>query len=184
MTDKPRPVKRNTRASLRKRRRMYMVLTSMGLLGLAAFLVFTALGDNIRMFYDPTEVKERNLAAGQNFRLGGLVAKDSLRSPKDLDSGGAVKYEFVVTDGNETLKVVYEGILPDLFREGQGVVTEGQLNGQGIFVAEKVLAKHDENYMPKEVADSLKERGLWQHGEAFPEGVDIFDVPTENKGSY
>ncbi|MFC7048192.1 cytochrome c maturation protein CcmE [Emcibacter nanhaiensis] len=147
-----------SRAASRKRRRMYLVLSSLAVLGLAVALVLTALGDSIRMFYDPTEVVERQIPAGETFRLGGLVEKGSLER-----GGDKLLYKFRVTDGNETMQVIYHGQVPDLFREGQGVVAEGHLDENGIFVANEVLAKHDENYMPKEVAESLKERGLWQH---------------------
>ena len=152
-----------SRAASRKRRRMYLVLSSMAVLGLAVALVLTALGDSIRMFHDPTEVTERQIPAGQTFRLGGLVEAGSLER-----GGDELLYQFRVTDGNETIQVIYRGQVPDLFREGQGVVCEGHLNKDGVFVANEVLAKHDENYMPKEVAESLKERGLWQH-EGAPE---------------
>lgn len=116
-----------------------------------------ALEDSISLFLDPTEVKERNIPPGQNFTLGGLVEKGSLvKSDDDLVA------DFMITDGQTRLKVTYRGLLPDLFREGQGVVTEGALNEAGVFVANIVLAKHDENYMPKEVIASLKKRGEWQ----------------------
>ncbi|WP_417316703.1 cytochrome c maturation protein CcmE [Emcibacter sp.] len=147
-----------SRAASRKRRRMYLVVTSLAVLGLAVALVLTALQDSIRMFYDPTEAIERQIPAGQVFRLGGLVEEGSLERGTD-----ELVYKFRVTDGNETMQVVYRGQVPDLFREGQGVVAEGHLDANGIFIASEVLAKHDENYMPKEVAESLKERGLWQH---------------------
>lgn len=152
------PQSPRSRAATRKRRRMYLVGSSLAVLGLAAALILTALGDSIRMFYDPTEVLERQLAPGKTFRLGGLVEKGSLVRAQD-----EFLYEFTVTDGNESIRVSFRGQVPDLFREGQGVVAEGHLDDNGLFIADKVLAKHDENYMPKEVADSLKERGLWQH---------------------
>ncbi|WP_321395311.1 cytochrome c maturation protein CcmE [Emcibacter sp.] len=153
------------RAASRKRRRMYLVISSLAVLGLAVGLVLTALQDSIRMFYDPTEVLERQIPAGQDFRLGGLVEEGSLVHGDD-----ELLYKFTVTDGNDSLQVVYRGQVPDLFREGQGVVAEGHLDENGIFIASEVLAKHDENYMPKEVAESLKKRGLWQHeGEGAPQ---------------
>ena len=105
----------------------------------------------------PQMSSKRTSAAGQRFRLGGIVKEDSV----DRSAGSLVK--FVVTDTADTLNVVFEGVLPDLFREGQGVVAEGKLNAEGTFVADTVLAKHDETYMPKEVADALKEKGLWRH---------------------
>jgi cytochrome c-type biogenesis protein CcmE len=103
----------------------------------------------------PGDLAERPVADGQRIRLGGLVAEGSIKR------GGGTEVDFAVTDGIETVKVVYNGILPDLFRENQGVITEGAFAG-GVFTADSVLAKHDENYMPKEVADSLKEKGVWQ----------------------
>ena len=151
--------KKGLKAGARKKRRMYLLLTSLAVLGLAVLLVLSALEDSIRLFYDPTEIAEKGIKPGQNFRLGGLVEDDSFVS---LETGGILINKFIVTDGNETVDVIYEGLLPDLFREGQGVVAEGSMNGAGVFVATEVLAKHDENYMPKEVIDSLKKRGEWQ----------------------
>jgi cytochrome c-type biogenesis protein CcmE len=126
-------------------------------LGGATALVLTAIGDNLLYFYSPTDLTEREVAPGQRFRLGGLVEEGSVE--KD---GETVR--FAVTDMVHTIPVTFTGILPDLFREGQGVVTEGQLGPDGLFQAASVLAKHDENYMPPEVADSLKESGYWEEG--------------------
>jgi cytochrome c-type biogenesis protein CcmE len=128
-------------------------------LALAVGLVLMALRDSIVFFYTPTEVAEKHLDAGQRFRLGGLVEDGSLKRGE----GTAVR--FVVTDKRATLPVTYTGVLPDLFRDGQGVVAEGMLNADGVFHADSVLAKHDEKYMPPEVAEKLKEQGLWR-GEA------------------
>ncbi len=155
--------KKGLKAGARKKRRMYLLLTSLAVLGLAVMLVLSALEDSIRLFYDPTEIAEKGIKPGQNFRLGGLVENDSFEAQ---ETGGILVNKFTVTDGNETVAVIYEGLLPDLFREGQGVVAEGAMNGTGVFVATEVLAKHDENYMPKEVIDSLKKRGEWQRTEA------------------
>jgi cytochrome c-type biogenesis protein CcmE len=131
-------------------------------LGAATALVLTAISDSLLYFYSPSDLQDRPVAEGQRFRLGGLVEEGSVR--KD---GETVR--FIVTDMVNTIPVTYTGILPDLFREGQGVVTEGRLEGGGLFQADNVLAKHDENYMPKEVADSLKESGYWQEdGAAGP----------------
>lgn len=119
-------------------------------------LVLVALRDEIVFFYTPSEIiEEQKAQAGQRFRLGGLVKEQSLQK-----QGTTVS--FVITDTNSDLNVSYTGILPDLFREGQGVVAEGVLDSANNFVADSVLAKHDENYMPKEVADSLKKQGYWQ----------------------
>lgn len=144
-------------ALTRKQRRGTLIATGAVILAFAVGLVLFAFEDAIVFFYTPSEVAEKKIAPGQRFRLGGLVAKDSI----DRSQGSIIR--FSVTDTVDTLKVVYEGVLPDLFREEQGVVTEGKLGADGVFVADTVLAKHDENYMPKEVADALKEKGLWQH---------------------
>ena len=123
-------------------------------LGLAAVLVLFAMRDSIVFFYTPSDIEQQTLVKDQRFRLGGLVAEGSIKR----DEG--TKVRFKVTDTIKTIPVVYDGILPDLFREGQGVVTEGRLDGGGVFQADSVLAKHDENYMPPEVAKSLKEKGV------------------------
>ena len=143
----------------RKRRRLYIVVAAMTVLGLAAALVLTSFQDSLVFFRSPTDLVEKPIPAGRTFRLGGLVEEGSY--VKD-----GVDIRFTVTDLNETIKVQFRGLVPDLFREGQGVVTEGQLNESGVFVATNVLAKHDENYMPPEVADSLKNAGHWQDQEA------------------
>lgn len=149
-----------TPARRRKRQRLYIVLGGLALLGLAVALVLSALDDSIVFFYSPTKVKEKHIAANQRFRLGGLVETGSV---KKLDGG--VTTRFVVTDLKETVPVSFKGVLPDLFREGQGVVAEGTLNGNGVFIATEVLAKHDEKYMPPEVADALKKSGEWKRAE-------------------
>ena len=145
-------------AMTRKQRRSAFIVTALVVLGSAVGLVLFALEDTIVFFYTPTEVAEKNIAPGQRFRLGGLVADGS------VIRGQGTTVAFSVTDTDKTLAVNYEGILPDLFREGQGVVAEGKLNASGTFVADTVLAKHDENYMPKEVADALKKKGVWKDG--------------------
>ncbi len=145
-------------AMTRKQRRTAFILTGLVILGIAAALVLTALRDTIVFFYTPTEVVEKKVSPGVRFRLGGLVAEGSVIR----NEGSRVRFK--VTDTERTLDVAYTGILPDLFREGQGVVTEGKLTADGHFEADTVLAKHDENYMPKEVADALKEKGVWKEG--------------------
>jgi cytochrome c-type biogenesis protein CcmE len=130
-----------------------------GVLVIAAGLVLYALSDRIVFFNSPSDIHAHMPAPGQRIRLGGLVETGSLVKGTD----GSVR--FAVTDGAETVPVSYRGILPDLFREGQGVVTEGVLDPDGKFTADTVLAKHDENYMPKEVADALKKQGRWREGE-------------------
>ncbi len=141
----------------RKKRRLYFVSLGLLALGAATALILTAVSDSLLYFYSPTDLRERPVAEGQRFRLGGLVEEGS------VDKDGET-IRFVVTDLVYTVPVVYTGILPDLFREGQGVVTEGSLDPAGVFLAANVLAKHDENYMPPEVADSLKESGYWEEG--------------------
>lgn len=133
-----------------KRKRLWLVVGSLSVLGVAATLVLTALNDNIVFFYSPTQIAEKHPGPERRFRLGGLVEQGSVK--KD---GQEVR--FTVTDLQKTVPVVYRGLLPDLFREGQGVIAEGTLGADGTFTAREVLAKHDENYMPKEVADKMAE---------------------------
>ncbi|MFQ5466764.1 MAG: cytochrome c maturation protein CcmE [Kiloniellaceae bacterium] len=141
----------------RKRRRLYIVLTGMVLISAAVGLMLVAFQDSVVFFYSPSDIKAEVPPAGRAIRLGGLVEEGSVRR---LDDG--VTYAFRVTDTAESVPVTYRGILPDLFREGQGVVTEGRLGADGTFVAQEVLAKHDETYMPREVADALKRTGQWR----------------------
>ncbi|WP_127090110.1 cytochrome c maturation protein CcmE [Aquabacter cavernae] len=138
----------------RKGRRLVLIGAALTVLGLAAALVLTALNDTIVFFRTPTEVAQRQVVPGERLRLGGLVEAGSV-----VKQGATVT--FVVTDGAAKVPVAYTGMLPDLFREGQGVVTEGRLQPDGTFAADTVLAKHDENYMPREVADTLKKSGHW-----------------------
>ena len=140
----------------RKQRRLTLIGAGLGVLGLAAGLVLYALNDAIVFFNSPTDVVEKHVAPGSRIRLGGLV------KPGSLTRGDNLLVRFEVTDGNMSVPVSYTGILPDLFREGQGVVTEGALDTAGTFRADSVLAKHDETYMPKEVADALKKQGHWK----------------------
>ena len=138
-----------------KRRRLWLLVGSLAVLGAAATLVLTALNDNLVFFYSPTQIAEKGIAPDRRFRLGGLVEAGSVQK-----NGEDVR--FTVTDTQKTVAVVYRGLLPDLFREGQGVIAEGTLRADGVFVAREVLAKHDENYMPPEVAKALKEAGQWK----------------------
>jgi len=140
----------------RKRRRLYVVLLGMLSLATATALVLTAFDDNLVFFYSPTDLQEKALPAGRLVRIGGLVEEDSVA--RSGDNG----VTFVVTDLAHRVPVVYQGILPDLFREGQGVVAQGSLGPDGVFVAREVLARHDENYMPPEVAEALKKSGEWR----------------------
>jgi cytochrome c-type biogenesis protein CcmE len=139
----------------RKQRRLALIGSGLAVLAVAAALVLSALRDSIVFFNSPTDVVEKNVQPGARIRLGGLVQPGSLKRGDDL----SVRFE--VTDGNRAVPVAYTGILPDLFREGQGVVAEGALDNAGLFRADTVLAKHDETYMPKEVADALKKQGRW-----------------------
>jgi cytochrome c-type biogenesis protein CcmE len=148
----------------RKQKRI-AVIAGLGLvLALAAALVLTALRDQIVFFYSPTEIAARGVPEGQAIRLGGLVKEGTWFRDGQVNT-------FTVTDGATEIVAHYSGILPDLFREGQGVVTEGTFeSGSNLFTADTVLAKHDEKYMPKEVADRLKAQGLWQEGQGAPQG--------------
>lgn len=140
----------------RKQRRSTLIVTSLGVLGLAVGLVLFALSDSIVFFYSPSDVFEKQLQPGQRIRLGGLVEKGS------VTHGEGTQVKFSVTDNARVIPVVFDKVLPDLFEEGQGVVTEGKMRADGIFHADTVMAKHDENYMPKEVADTLKKQGVWK----------------------
>jgi cytochrome c-type biogenesis protein CcmE len=144
----------------RKQRRGVLIGTCLVVLGVAVGLVLYAMRDSIVFFYSPSDIAEMQVAPGQRIRLGGLVETGSVRR----DEGTTV--HFSVTDGAKVMPVTYTGVLPDLFREGQGVVTEGAVMPDGTFRADNVLAKHDENYMPPEVAAKLKEKGIWREGEA------------------
>lgn len=125
----------------------------------ATALIVYALQDNVLYFYSPSDVEAKHVAAGIAFRLGGLVEKRSLRH------GAGAEVQFTVTDGRRQIPVTYDGVLPALFREGQGVVALGSLNNVGVFDASQVLAKHDERYMPPEVVEALKRSGRWKEGE-------------------
>ena len=144
----------------RKHRRLTFVAIGLLAIGVAAALVLTAFEEEIVFFYSPSDLAEQKAPPGRSFRLGGLVEEGSFQKGED-----GLTVTFRITDLANATPVSYRGILPDLFREGQGVVTEGQLGADGVFVADEVLAKHDENYMPKEVADALKEAGHWQEEE-------------------
>src|ERR1700739_201835 len=140
----------------RKQRRLTIIGGALTGLAVAAALVLSALRDSIVFFSTPTMVAQKHIQPGKRFRLGGLVQAGSLVRGENL------AVTFKVADGSATLPVSYKGILPDQFREGQGVVAEGALDASGVFKADTVLAKHDENYMPKDVADALKKQGLWK----------------------
>ncbi|CUA96435.1 cytochrome c maturation protein CcmE [Pannonibacter indicus] len=143
----------------RKQRRLTLIGGAGAVLAAAAGLILYALSDQIVFFQTPTDVVTKQIAPGQRIRLGGLVENGSVERRANAE------VLFRVTDTANTVQVTYKGILPDLFREGQGVVTEGMIGPDGVFKADNVLAKHDENYVPKEVADALKEQGVWKGGE-------------------
>jgi cytochrome c-type biogenesis protein CcmE len=143
----------------RKQNRLAIILASLAILGVAAGLVLYAIRDTIVFFYTPSEVTEKKITPGTRLRLGGLVETGSIATT-------GTTTVFVVTDQIATMAVSYNGQLPDLFREGQGVVAEGLLTNDGKLTADTVLAKHDENYMPKDVADKLKQKGVWKEGVA------------------
>jgi cytochrome c-type biogenesis protein CcmE len=140
----------------RRQRRLVLIGSGLAVLAVAAALVLSALREGIVFFNAPSEVAEKHIPPGTRFRLGGLVL------PGSVVRGQEMSVRFAVTDGNRAITVAYVGILPDLFREGQGVVAEGALNSDGLFKADTILAKHDETYMPKEVADALKKQGHWK----------------------
>jgi cytochrome c-type biogenesis protein CcmE len=135
-----------------RQRRLTLVLGIVAGVGIAGALALTAFRENVTFFFDPSQVVQGKVADGEHFRLGGMVEKGSItRAP------GSMEVRFIVTDFAERVPVSYTGVLPDLFREGQGVVANGRL-ANGTFVAEEVLAKHDEKYMPPAVAKSLKDK--------------------------
>ena len=148
----------------RKQRRLTLIGASLAVLAIAAALVLGALRDSIVFFNSPTDVAEKRILLGTRMRIGGLV------KPGSLQRGDNLQVSFAVTDGNADIEVRYQGIVPDLFREGQGVVAEGKLASGGVLAADTVLAKHDERYMPREVVDALKKSGRWQEGEAKSPG--------------
>jgi len=154
----------------RQKRMMFVAMLVAGV-GLFISLIMMALNENINHFYSPTEILEGKAPSNHSFRIGGLVVTGSVK--RDTES---LKIEFDLTDGAKNFPVYYEGILPDLFREGQGIVATGALKNK-VFVADEVLAKHDENYMPPEVAEALKKSGKWKEGNMdqmkHPESVPV-----------
>jgi cytochrome c-type biogenesis protein CcmE len=143
---------------LRKQQRLILVTVALVLLGGASGLVLFALSDSVAFFVTPSDIAAGKVDADKRFRLGGLVVDGSVER-----EDGTVRFR--LTDRASEVPVRYRGILPDLFREGQGIVAQGVLGADGVFTASEVLAKHDENYMPPEVADALKQAGVWRHGE-------------------
>jgi cytochrome c-type biogenesis protein CcmE len=141
----------------RRQRRLVLIGSSGGVLAIAVALVLNAMSGAIVFFQSPSDLAEKHIATGTRIRVGGLV------KPGSVERGENLHIKFDVTDGKHDIAVRYQGIVPDLFREGQGVVAEGKLEPDGV-VADTVLAKHDERYMPKEVVDALKKSGRWQEG--------------------
>jgi len=139
----------------RRQRRLLLIGVGGAVLGVAVVLGLSAFKDSMRFFLSPSEIAEKHIAPGTRIRLGGLVKPGTL-------TRGALPVRFVVTDGNSEVAVTYAGIVPDLLGDGQGVVVDGAIDGAGIFEADTVLAKHDEKYMPREVADALKKQGHWK----------------------
>ncbi|MGB3539609.1 MAG: cytochrome c maturation protein CcmE [Mesorhizobium sp.] len=144
----------------RKQKRLSVILAGLAFLGAATGLTFYALGQKASYFYMPGDLASAHVEPGQRIRLGGLVEKGTIQR------GQGATVAFSVTDTQKSVKVTYTGILPDLFREDQGVITEGTFGPDGTFIADSVLAKHDERYMPKEVADGLKAKGVWQESKS------------------
>jgi cytochrome c-type biogenesis protein CcmE len=142
---------------LKKKRRMQLIALGAVMLVAATALIGWGMRDGIEFFRSPSDVAEAPPRPGERFRMGGLVEEGS------LERGATHQVRFTITDGGAEAIVVFDGILPDLFREGQGIIATGSLEN-GVFVASEVLAKHDESYMPKEVADALEKRGLLRHG--------------------
>ena len=133
---------------------MYFTLFSLACLGLAAYFIASQFKDNFMYFLTPGQIEKKHIEAGKTFRLGGLVKKGSFKET------GPTTYKFIVTDTHKNLAVTYKGMLPSLFREGQGVIANGKLDKDGVFVATEILAKHDENYMPREVYEQIKKKEL------------------------
>lgn len=141
-----------------KYKRLYVTLGLLTVMVVAVGIILSQLREHLVFFYSPAELQDQAVPEGQWIRVGGLVETGSVYSPYGGDS-----IAFVLTDLQDSIRVEYRGILPALFREGQGMVAGGVLRSDGVFVAEELLAKHDENYMPKEVADALKRSGKWRH---------------------
>jgi cytochrome c-type biogenesis protein CcmE len=143
----------------KQKRRLSFALAMLFAGAVAAALVVVALQDNVLFFYSPSDIAARPPEAGRTIRVGGLV------EPGSIKRGAGLEIAFGVTDGKHTVPVRYAGVLPDLFREGQGVVALGSVGQGGVFTATEILAKHDERYMPREVVDALKRSGRWREGE-------------------
>ncbi|MBL42747.1 MAG: cytochrome c maturation protein CcmE [Rhodospirillaceae bacterium] len=140
-----------------KRRRLLFLLSGLFILGISLGLALLALNEQVDLFLTPTSLSEKEIETNKRFKLGGLVQKNSIKKLKD-----GVTTLFIITDNNMSIDAQFKGVLPNLFREGQGVVAEGKLNSKKIFIANKIFAKHDENYLPPEIADAIKKEGQWK----------------------
>lgn len=157
----------------RKRRRFYFVVGGLALLALAIGLTLSALNNNLVFFYSPSDLYAKHIGPDQLVRIGGLVAAGSVKH----ETNGTT-LNFTVTDGKRSVPVTYSGTVPDLFREGQGVVVEGRLGTNGIFDATTLLAKHDARYMPPSVVEALKKAGRWKEGAAITPSVRSATIAT------
>ncbi|QLF94550.1 cytochrome c maturation protein CcmE [Pseudomonas sp. ABC1] len=144
-----------------RKKRLFIVLAILAGVSIAVALALTALQQNINLFYTPTQIAHGEAPVGTRIRAGGLVEEGSLKRSSD-----SLTVDFRVTDGAASVGIRYQGILPDLFREGQGIVALGRVDEQGVLVADEVLAKHDENYMPPEVMQALEKSGMKQQHDA------------------
>ena len=138
-----------------RQKRFVYIIVAVAAVGIAVGLVLNALKDNVSLYFTPTQVFNKEAPQGRSFRIGGLVEQGSIKR-----EGDGLTVHFVITDLKRNLPVVYKGILPDLFKEGKGVVAQGKMEADGVMHASEVLAKHDENYMPPEAADALKKAGV------------------------
>ena len=155
----------------KRKQKLILVGLMVAAVAVATGFILSAFKSNIQLFFSPTEVAEGMVPEGAEFKVGGLVAADSVKR-----IGDGLTVEFELTDNGKTIPVRYTGILPDLFREGQGTVSVGKLDENGVFIAHKVLAKHDENYMPPEVADALNKTKAAQQGKSQPYGADTVQI--------
>ncbi len=146
-----------------RKKRLLIILAILAGVAIAVALALSALQQNINLFYTPTQIANGEAPQDTRIRAGGMVAKESLKR-----TGDSLDVEFVVTDFAKNVTIRYRGILPDLFREGQGIVALGKLNADGVLIADEVLAKHDENYMPPEVTKALKDSGQLQDNGQLP----------------
>ncbi|GGM02816.1 cytochrome c maturation protein CcmE [Pseudomonas asuensis] len=140
-----------------RKKRLFIILAILAGVGVAVALALSALQQNINLFYTPSQIVSGEAPVGTRIRAGGMVERGSLKRSAD-----SLDVRFIVGDGIQRIPIEYHGILPDLFREGQGIVALGKLNASGVLIADEVLAKHDENYMPPEVTKALKDSGAYQ----------------------